>query len=377
MAAAGAEGVERWLASVHGLDPETVRRAGELFVGRNVDAHLLDFLASEGGSSILSAWRSRGPAASGCDASAAGMSAGAAAAAAGEAATAGSGGAPTSAASAGPAGPKEAAASAPKGRQRIPAADRRLGSHYFVPAPTRPEAHGRHVRAKEKATEKQPSVPHAKADVNTAGSRGPFYATAPSGPLASAAVVPRASSLKSEGSQERLLGTLKSFSDDTGYGFIHCEHVQQDIFLCAAERPEDGRLDTGRLVEFTLVYDSLRRPKARNTIWLPPVAAGRFCGRIKSVGSEYGFIACKRTFNLYHRDVYFATAQLPAGDWEPSQLVSFDVSINSRGQPQAKCLLREEPGFETSSDSGSDSSSALPRDSCGWAAPRVPAVTHW
>eukprot|EP00427_Karlodinium_veneficum_P025174 CAMPEP_0169119560 /NCGR_PEP_ID=MMETSP1015-20121227/31626_1 /TAXON_ID=342587 /ORGANISM="Karlodinium micrum, Strain CCMP2283" /LENGTH=551 /DNA_ID=CAMNT_0009182457 /DNA_START=6 /DNA_END=1661 /DNA_ORIENTATION=+ len=51
----------------------------------------------------------------------------------------------------------------------------------------------------------------------------------------------------------------------------------------------------------------------------------------------YGFIACPDTYAIYKRDVFVHHSQMHGLD--VAQLVSFAVSINSRGQPQAKDVM--------------------------------------
>lgn len=171
------------------------------------------------------------------------------------------------------------------------------------------------------------------------------------------------------------MGTLKSFNRETGYGFIQSKQVPQDVFLNIEECPEDGQFDLGRVVEFTLAYNSQGKPRAKSAAWLPVAMsadASLYSGRIKSIGPQFGFIDCPRTYQQYGRDIYFARSQLPS-NVQPSQLVSFAVCVNSKGQPQARCLTLQLNSATASDDGdpeGCDGGGAAA------AAPALP-ITHW
>lgn len=78
-------------------------------------------------------------------------------------------------------------------------------------------------------------------------------------------------------------------------------------------------------------------------------ASIRYYGLLKSMGDTYGFIKCKRTQELYNRDVYITKSDLPDGG-EVSKPVSFQVHLNDRGRPQAREVRVEETMPEESEE---------------------------
>lgn len=78
-------------------------------------------------------------------------------------------------------------------------------------------------------------------------------------------------------------------------------------------------------------------------------ASIRYYGILKSMGDTYGFIKCRRTNQLYNRDVYITKSDLPETG-EVSKPVSFQVVLNDRGRPQAREVRREETLPEESDD---------------------------
>jgi len=141
-----------------------------------------------------------------------------------------------------------------------------------------------------------------------------------------------------------VVGTLKSFSESSGYGFISSAQVQQDIFLPSTQVPQTGgriRPEFGRRLRCTLWHDAKGRPQARNVVWLAPeepaepqVCGGSFTGRLKSMGEAFGFIECD-AFQGHRNDVFIRRAQLPEG-CALGTMISFEVSTDGQGRPQAK-----------------------------------------
>lgn len=152
---------------------------------------------------------------------------------------------------------------------------------------------------------------------------------------------------------------MKTFNEQTGYGFIKCDAISQagsDVFLLRTELPPDGEVHSGQEVEFLLARSSRGQPQARDTLWLPftpdapepaqasqpapqPVhrSSQRYSGYVKSFGDEFGFIHCDEIHRMYSRDVFFPKTQVPAGKHvEVGVMVEFEVALNGRGQPQAR-----------------------------------------
>ena len=59
------------------------------------------------------------------------------------------------------------------------------------------------------------------------------------------------------------------------------------------------------------------------------------------MGDTYGFIKCKKTHEVYNRDVYITKADLPDSS-SVNKAVSFLVALNERGRPQAREVRAEE-----------------------------------
>lgn len=66
-----------------------------------------------------------------------------------------------------------------------------------------------------------------------------------------------------------------------------------------------------------------------------------YSGTVKSKGEAYGFIKCDATHAVYGRDVFIQQMNLTATLWsqlQQGQGVSFDVTLDAKGQPQAMNL---------------------------------------
>merc|ERR1719446_403547 len=72
---------------------------------------------------------------------------------------------------------------------------------------------------------------------------------------------------------------------------------------------------------------------------------GRMVGVIKSFNPEkkFGFIECAETFNQFGRDVFLSDQQV--GNYGIGATVSFAVSMNSQGLPQAMDLQDPPEGW--------------------------------
>lgn len=360
----------QWVASVQGLDPEVALLAEGLFSRHNVDADFLNFLASEGGLHILAAWRTAHsvktmPAGAtsrvskSADETIREVTAHEAAALPAQTTKAGA--------------PHETSAlpaSKRMGRQRISTAERRNEGHYFGCAqPTLARAQDPndcHSASTSKAPPDAKAMHPQPSAFQEVSQSTPCCVDMASTKTSNSVGLAAATT---ENVEAPFSGTLKSFSNERRYGFIRCDSFQQDVFLRFSELPDDRHLEPGRTVLFQVIYDARGRPQAQNVVWsqLPNLGAegsvGRFRGKLKSVGDDYGFIDCPEAFRLYHRDVYFTRAQLPAGSWQLAQDVTFDVILNAREQPQAKHMAW---AAESDSDTEANDPGSLPRSGKRW-----------
>jgi len=94
---------------------------------------------------------------------------------------------------------------------------------------------------------------------------------------ASPALAPEAPKVKEEEkelNEPRRLGTLKSFSQTQGYGFVACDEVTQaykrDVYLDRTQMPvnsTDWRI--GHTIEFSVSFNARGHPQARRVNWEP------------------------------------------------------------------------------------------------------------
>mmetsp|Transcript_81210 Transcript_81210/g.188641 ORF Transcript_81210/g.188641 Transcript_81210/m.188641 type:complete len:526 (-) Transcript_81210:270-1847(-) len=153
-----------------------------------------------------------------------------------------------------------------------------------------------------------------------------------------------------------------------GFGFITCDEATArfgcNVFV---NRVQLGDCDVGQRVSFELTLNERGQPQARSVAPLPEVAdshassdaeetspgaasrhssastasegAPRYFGSVKSFNDTdgYGFIRCEETHRRYGRDVFLHRAQLAGCNvgWR----VSFEVTLNGRGQPQARRVV--------------------------------------
>eukprot|EP00928_Gymnodinium_smaydae_P019891 TRINITY_DN1765_c0_g1_i2.p1 TRINITY_DN1765_c0_g1~~TRINITY_DN1765_c0_g1_i2.p1 ORF type:complete len:460 (+),score=91.90 TRINITY_DN1765_c0_g1_i2:161-1540(+) len=196
------------------------------------------------------------------------------------------------------------------------------------------------------------------------------------------------------------LGTLKSYSNKNGYGFIECPPATQDwgadVFIHKQMVPTPWTL--GQPVEFAVTLNSRGQPQATDVQWLryfpdrqarssmnaggaqqlgqqvqpkakaaagggyaaappaanmggPAVAAApqaekekptmRLLGTLKSYSAAqgYGFLSSEYTTQKYSRDVYFDRSQLPSqGGYRIGQCAEFLLDFNQKGNPQARSI---------------------------------------
>mmetsp|Transcript_81448 Transcript_81448/g.143840 ORF Transcript_81448/g.143840 Transcript_81448/m.143840 type:complete len:452 (+) Transcript_81448:93-1448(+) len=97
-----------------------------------------------------------------------------------------------------------------------------------------------------------------------AGGAGAGYAGAPAAKKAEA-------SQEVESNEPRRFGTVKSFSQTTGFGFVACEEIQQvyqrDVYLDKSNIPQNWRV--GQFVEFSVTFNNRSQPQAKRVNWEP------------------------------------------------------------------------------------------------------------
>jgi len=150
---------------------------------------------------------------------------------------------------------------------------------------------------------------------------------------------------------ETFEGTLKSYSDKNGFGFIDCQTTKQkygcDVFV---HKNEGESVNVGSRVTFQVLLNKKGQPQAKRVeVVAQPgllqtgdvssagsdVLLGPFLGRVKSNNpvNGYGFIACEKTQALFHGDVYLNGVE--GYGLQPGQEVYFQVRSNPQGKPQA------------------------------------------
>jgi len=337
-----------WLASA-GIDAQTQSKAKQLFKQYRVDGALLDFLASEEGLKLLAAHKAAARST-----------------------------APASEPD--PSTPTKGSRQL-RGRQKISPQERQGQGHYFdLSTPER----------NSKAQSSQPVVSNGNINRLRKVGSGLQDATK-AGPCRPEEVVPGT----------WIDGCIKSFNEETGYGFIAvdaCVGDGQDIFLHRKELPaKGGPPEPGRVCSFLLMMDKQGRQRACQIAWLHPdsedvqspgnpmeakynaevktpssdipsvkdthLNGARFWGEIKSRGTSYGFISCDSEL-LSGQDIFVQKAnleQLGPG----SGTVSFEVFFSSKCQPQAKNVRWEEAIEEACGTQGPTPDSSCETEAVG------------
>jgi len=158
---------------------------------------------------------------------------------------------------------------------------------------------------------------------------------------------------------ETYQGTLKSYSEKNGFGFIDCPATKQkygcDVFV---HKTEGESVSVGSSVTFQVHLNKKGQPQANKvevvahnhlhnilrsglqaTVDVQSAgfdgATGPFLGKVKSNNpvNGYGFITCAETQALYNADVYLN--QTEGHGLQPGQEVYFQVQSNQQGKPQA------------------------------------------
>eukprot|EP00930_Biecheleria_cincta_P033009 TRINITY_DN22863_c0_g4_i1.p1 TRINITY_DN22863_c0_g4~~TRINITY_DN22863_c0_g4_i1.p1 ORF type:complete len:510 (+),score=118.23 TRINITY_DN22863_c0_g4_i1:72-1601(+) len=113
-----------------------------------------------------------------------------------------------------------------------------------------------------------------RADSVTGGYNGPSPTAAKPQPQPVAQESPKAPEEQKELNEPRRLGTLKSFSQTQGYGFVACDEVNQaykrDVYLDRTQMPQnstDWRIS--QLIEFSVSFNARGHPQARRVNWEP------------------------------------------------------------------------------------------------------------
>jgi len=147
-------------------------------------------------------------------------------------------------------------------------------------------------------------------------------------------------------------GTIKSFAEKTGYGFIDSPDIRAggypaDVFLLGGQKKG---YRVGHVVKFTAVLNKDGKPVAKDlrsglkeaTVLKPDTALdsvlGEFKGQIKSFADNngYGFIDCPEIKAMGYQDVYLHGNQKKG--YKVGQMVKFTGVINKVGKPEAKDL---------------------------------------
>merc|ERR1719341_1007381 len=169
---------------------------------------------------------------------------------------------------------------------------------------------------------------------------------------------------ESGGVEGTFIGTIRSFHDRSGYGFIESPEFDGDVYLSADEKKG---YKAGQTVRFTLVRRADGKPQAKDLrsglkedTFVPreprePNAKrqkkekdelgehlGDFKGRIKSYSekNKYGFIECEEIAAMGYQDV-FLHADDKCG-YRTEEIVSFSAFLSAEGKPQAKNLITDD-----------------------------------
>merc|ERR1712136_488709 len=140
------------------------------------------------------------------------------------------------------------------------------------------------------------------------------------------------------------VGKLKSFSSQSGYGFVDCATThgiyKSDVYIHRSCMHTPWRI--GQPLEFAVTLNSRGQPQASDVLGLPyepeePKDARLGILKSFSLVQGFGFITGEDIMNEFSRDVYLDRAQL-ASEWRMGQIVEFQTTLNGRGHPQARNL---------------------------------------
>jgi len=140
---------------------------------------------------------------------------------------------------------------------------------------------------------------------------------------------------------DRLLGTVKSYNEEKGWGHIDCPPAKdafgKDIFLMRSAVGEEG-VQAGASVSFKLVLGQ-KGPQAAELIVLPPGALeATFVGEVKSFKEEkgWGFVTSERVRQTFGKDIFLHKRELGGEAPAVGDPISFTVEMKPNGQLEAK-----------------------------------------
>lgn len=271
--------------------------------------------------------------------------------------------------------------------QRMSFADRQreleaTSGHYFAGQAARkasaatagPQAvAGGGLKATKSPSKSDASYPEQKQVESSAAARKP---PAPPPLMADADPPPPrapAQDFQKEPSGQTFVGVLKSFSEESGYGFFLVDGVDKDVFVRRVDLPHECPVVVGSVARLSLSWSIKGQPQASNAVWVnepapkaskaPKAVAGsapaeappelvsqeRFQGTLRSTGDGYGFITCERAKQEYGRDVFVPRTICPSDDlWKVDTPVSFHIALNAKGHPQARDVEWQQLGTSAS-----------------------------
>lgn len=148
------------------------------------------------------------------------------------------------------------------------------------------------------------------------------------------------------GSNQLYFGTVLSFNEEKGWGFIRCDATMQlyrkDVFVMrgALKRQTIAKDD---LVSFK-VEIGMKGPQASDVTLLPVGSISsdgqgrQFTGRVKMFDAEkgWGFIEGEGLQQVFGKDIFLHKRELDDRAPAVGEEVRFRVSLDNNGQPQAK-----------------------------------------
>jgi len=158
---------------------------------------------------------------------------------------------------------------------------------------------------------------------------------------------------------DTFVGTVKSYNDQKGWGFIDCPETHakhgKDVFLPKRAIP-GGTIGQGTRVRFAVeveatgvVASNIQVLQAGGAAPRGGVAAaprgggatgGQFFGVVKSFndGKGYGFIDCPETRAMFGKDIFLPKRELPNGQCVVGQSLTFTVVHDASGACAANVL---------------------------------------
>jgi len=169
----------------------------------------------------------------------------------------------------------------------------------------------------------------------------------PQQPMFSPELAMQAPGGKMPSPQQVLLGTVKSFFEERGWGFITCEAATRafakDVFL-TKQGLQGQDVVAGSLVSFKIAM-SPKGPTAAEVSVLPQGSFGdaetqsrTFVANVKTFNEEkgWGFIAGQELFSIFGKDIFVHKRDLRGQAIGPGDEVQFSVEADKDSQPVAK-----------------------------------------